>query len=746
MLSTPLPRAAAAALIVLAAPAAAAAQGSVALFARLQEARRAADAGDHARAVALADSVAARMPDHPQVVFSRALVLARAGRADDAAREVRRLAAWDGRYAQRALADSALAPVRARLADLDVAAGAERAGRPVARAHAWATLAERDLVPEGTAWDPATRSVLVGSLNKRKILAIAPDGTARDRVPSGSAGLASVVGIHVDARRGVLWAASNPRYDQAGDSTPAMLYAFDAATGRFRSQHPAPAPGPHFLNDVTTGPDGTVYVTDTRAARVWTLRPGAAALEPLAAAGELLGPNGITISADGRHLFVADVDHIRVVALSGPRRGASWRLAVPDSINVADADGLAFVGGGTAAGDALVAHHVLAFWRVARYRLNADHTAIVGRELIEANTPDSRTATTGEVAGDHYVFIGNSQIDRMNAGTIDSATMQPVRMYRVPLSPPRGRGLVAVALLARDSVALFDAETLERVATLPVGNGPHEIAASPDGGRAYVADAGDTTITVIEANDAASGAASGAPRVAATWGLPDSIRVHDVSASGDGRTVWAASGPRQVAFELDAATGRVRRRFALSRPGSWMIDARGAADPVVVAHLEGGAVTLIDPATGRQTVLEGREGEIDAAASPGGHEVWSVNLRDGHVTVFDRRSGRALSREPAGREGMRVLFAPDGRTALVVLSGDSALVALDARTRQRLGAAAVPRGPKVLALSPDGRRAYLTHPEGETLTMVDVAAMAVLRTVPVPGRPDGVAVLGEPRR
>jgi hypothetical protein len=30
--------------------------------------------------------------------------------------------------------------------------------------------------------------------------------------------------------------------------------------------------------------------------------------------------------------------------------------------------------------------------------------------------------------------------------------------------------------------------------------------------------------------------------------------------------------------------------------------------------------------------------------------------------------------------------------------------------------------------------------------MVDVAAMAVLRTVPVPGRPDGVAVLGGPRR
>jgi DNA-binding beta-propeller fold protein YncE len=378
----------------------------------------------------------------------------------------------------------------------------------------------------------------------------------------------------------------------------------------------------------------------------------------------------------------------------------------------------------------------------ARHRLNADRTAIVGGAPSHANTPERRPATTGDVAGDRHVRAGSGLIDRMDAGPIDSATMQPARTYRAPLSPPRERGLVAVALSARDSVALFDAETLERVATLPVGNEPHEIAASSDGRRAYVADAGDTTITVIEA----LGAALGAARVATTWGLPDSIRVHDVSASADGRTVWAASGSRRMALALDAATGRVRRRFALSRPGSWMIDARGSTDPVVVAHLEGGSATLIDPATGRQRVLEAREGEIDAAGSPAGDQVWSVNMRDGHVTIFDRRSGRALSREPAGREAGRVLFTPDGRTALVVASGDSALVAFDVRTRRRAGVVAVPPGPKVLALGPDGRRAYLTHPAGESLTMVDLAAMAVLRTVPVPGRPDGVAVLGGPRR
>ena len=64
-----------------------------------------------------------------------------------------------------------------------LAASTQSVAPPIARARAWAVLEERDLVLEGTAWDPATRSVLVGSLNKYKVVAIAEDGSVSDRVP-----------------------------------------------------------------------------------------------------------------------------------------------------------------------------------------------------------------------------------------------------------------------------------------------------------------------------------------------------------------------------------------------------------------------------------------------------------------------------------------------------------------------------------------------------------------------------------
>ena len=402
-------------------PAAAPAQNP---FVRMGETRRAIIARDTAKAFGLLDSIRAALPDHPNYIFLRAHAYGLAGRTAEARADIRTLLRWDARYARAALRDTNVASLRAEFTDIDSLVRLSE--QPVSPGTAWATIAERDLVPEGTAWDPGTKSVLLGSLNKHKIVAIARDGSVTDRVAANANGLRSVVGIHVDSKRRILWAASNSRYDTLTDSTPSALFAFDARTGAFRTRVTVPGGGKHFLNDVTTGNDGTVYVTDTEAGRVWYAPPGATELRELAALGKVFAPNGITISPNGRVLFVADVDHIRALDI---RSGTTWRVATPDSVSVSGIDGLAF------AGNSLIAHHPLSFWRIARYRLDKTWHRIESRHLLEANTPDGRTSTTGEVVGNDYVFIGNSQIDRMNLKTIDPATMEPIRIYRVRIKP-----------------------------------------------------------------------------------------------------------------------------------------------------------------------------------------------------------------------------------------------------------------------------------------------------------------------
>ena len=388
-------------------------------FAQMGETRKAIIAKDTAKAFALLDSIRALTPHHPNYLYLRAHASGMAGRNADAKASIEQLFKWDARYARSALRDTSVTSLRKEFAHVDSLA--KVAEQPVSTGAVFATIAERDLIAEGTAWDPFTKSVLIGSLNKHKIIAIAPNGAVTDRVAAGANGLRSVVGIHVDSARRMLWVASNARFDTPADSTASAVFGFDAATGAFKTRIAVPGTEKHFLNDITTGRDGTVYITDSQAGRVWIAPPGSTELRELTAIGKLVSPNGVTISSDGRILFVADADRIQALDISS---GRSWTLATPENVNVSGIDGLAFHG------NALIAHHPLSYWRVVRYALDPSGQRITARRLIEANTPDIRTSTTGEVVGNDYIYIGNSQIDRMNLKTIDPATMDPIRIYR----------------------------------------------------------------------------------------------------------------------------------------------------------------------------------------------------------------------------------------------------------------------------------------------------------------------------
>lgn len=76
------------------------------------------------------------------------------------------------------------------------------------------------------------------------------------------------------------------------------------------------------------------------------------------------------------------------------------------------------------------------------------------------------------------------------------------------------------------------------------------------------------------------------------------------------------------------------------------------------------------------------------------------------------------------------------------LARDSTVLVYSVVRQERVGSVVVGAGPKVIAISADGRRAYVTHPRG-ALTVFDVPSLRVLRSIPLNGTPDGVA-LAEP--
>ncbi|MBA3259339.1 MAG: SMP-30/gluconolactonase/LRE family protein, partial [Gemmatimonadales bacterium] len=326
------------------------------------------EAGDTAGYLASTGRAYALAPGLPFVAYHHARAHAPAGRRDSALTLLGRLAREQSVIAFDAPADSAFTGLAGDPGFRSAVAAIERARQPISRSTTAFELPERDLIAEGVAHDPKTGTLFLSSMYKRKIVAIAPDGAARDFAATGADGLGPVVGMEVDPSRRTLWAAA--MYLPEGgipfpDSTlmaHGVLFKYHVDTGRLIKRYVrAPGDDRHGFNDLTILPNGDTYVTDSQGGGVFLVSAKADTLVQVVPSGTYVFPNGITATDDGRRLFVAHGGGIDRIDLPSYRRTS---IAAPDSLNLGGGDGLAFYR------NSLIAHQPSGFNRVIRFYLD----------------------------------------------------------------------------------------------------------------------------------------------------------------------------------------------------------------------------------------------------------------------------------------------------------------------------------------------------------------------------------------
>ena len=296
------------------------------------------------------------------------------------------------------------------------------------------TINEPDLIPEGIAHDPVTRTFFVSSTYRRKIVAVGPDGAARDFTTEAQDGLMGVVGMKVDSRRRLLWAASG----DAGRNMPMKgmkpsgegssgLFQYDLRTRKLvRKFLLGGGREKHFLNDLVVDARGDVYVTDSLGGAIYRVRAGSKRLEKFVE--RLPWPNGIAISGDQRALFVAGRGAYRGIDI------ATRRIReLPSAVPVGSADGLAFHRG------ALVAVQPWEQGRVIeRYFLSPAGDRITRSQVLVADHPEHSQPTTGVVVDGALHYIANSQLQLFRSifradGSFPLLPLRPVVVLEVGL-------------------------------------------------------------------------------------------------------------------------------------------------------------------------------------------------------------------------------------------------------------------------------------------------------------------------
>lgn len=305
---------------------------------------------------------------------------------------------------------------------------------------------------------------------------------------------------------------------------------------------------------------------------------------------------------------------------------------------------------------------------------------------------------------------------------------------------------------AEATVSLIDLASGQVVATLPTGEGPHEVAVSPDGKHALVANYGTgprpgSTLTLVDVP---------AARVAKTIDLGEHRRPHGLTWL-DGRRALVTAEAGKALLEVDAEAGKVLRAIATGQEVSHMVAAAKDGRRAFVANIGSGSMTAIDLAAGRKLADvptgAGAEG-IDV--SPDGRQVWVTNREAGTVSLIDAASLEILGTVESPGFPIRAKVTPDGRHVLVsnARAGDLAVlstaerklerripmgleaVATEGRLLGAFGASPVPIG---IVVDPAGRRAWVANSNADKIAVLDLATWQVTGHLTAGKEPDGMA-------
>lgn len=367
----------------------------------LAEARKALAGKDYPAAYDALTKAYAFHPYHQAILYNLGVMAAATGRPDESIPHLRKALHVNAGYK---LDVPELALLKDRPDFQELLELQKRLQTVVTHSDTAFIVKDRSLHIESVTMDTKTGTRYVGSVHKKKIVAIDKEGQVTDFIAPGAHGLTAVLGLRVDPRGQFLWACSSPMEEMEGyDSlAPSRVFQFELPSGKLIASYEPPAPTGHVFGDLAIGPGGQVLVSDSRTNEIHVVNEATKKLDRFLTDSDFWNIQGITFTHDGKYLFISDY-------IKGPYRLelANRQLIKLDSRIDDSLKGL----------DGLLWHknsliglqNGTSPLRVMRFTLNNSLDTIVTAEIIDQGRPELNEPTQGTIAGGNLYFVANSQ-------------------------------------------------------------------------------------------------------------------------------------------------------------------------------------------------------------------------------------------------------------------------------------------------------------------------------------------------
>lgn len=298
-------------------------------------------------------------------------------------------------------------------------------------------------------------------------------------------------------------------------------------------------------------------------------------------------------------------------------------------------------------------------------------------------------------------------------------------------------GTVVITNKSPSTATIVDVASGRTLATLPTGNGPHEVVVSSDGALAVVTDYGTgpapgSTLTVIDVPGL---------MVSRTISVAPFARPHGIVFLPGDSIVAVTAEASQAVILVNLKSGTVVRTAKTNKSGSHMVGVAADGVQAWTGDIGSNTVTELDLSSGRvMRSVDVPEQPEAINVTADGSEVWVGSNATGKITVVDAYSGAVSTVAEGFGWPYRVLFTPDLSVAMIPDYRGESLRFLNRRSKQELGRMAFAGGgPQGISISPDGKTAFLSLSAEARIAVIDVASRRVIGHVAAGETPDGVA-------